>query len=198
MNREPYWFQIIGENYNNVWAPEIVFRQIVSSEIILPYGKGVGKYDFWVSKRNSSYYMNFYQYLKITTSCNFDFNDFPFDHHDCELDFCFHQNEFNKTVRINPIKVLNPDTTASILNYEKKIPSTHLPFKFSFTAKDEYHYYQYEFPTPYTGITIHMQRKSLRPLVGAGAFYVPTAIFSSLANISFFIDPDVVIKNFKN
>ena len=196
MNREPYWFQIIGENYNNVWAPEIVFRQIVSTEIIPPYGKGVGKYDFWVSKRNSSYYMNFYQYLKITTSCNFDFNDFPFDHHDCELDFGFHQNEFNRTVRINPIKVLNHDTTATILNYEKDIPSTHLPFKFSITAKDEYHYYQYEFPTPYTGITIHMQRKSLRPLVGA--FYVPTAIFSSLANISFFIDPDVVRKNQAN
>ena len=133
--------------------------------------------------------MNFYQYLKVTTSCNFDFNDFPFDHHDCEIDFGFHLNS-NKSIRINPIKILNADTTASILNYEKEIPDTHLPYKFSVTAKDEYSYYQYEHPAPYIGITIHMKRKTLRPLVGA--FYVPTAIFSFLATISFFIDPNVV------
>ena len=141
---------------------------------------------------NDTAHMTFYQYLKVTVSCNFQFNTFPFDFHDCDLDFGLHQNGY-KMININPIQVLNSDATSEILNGKKAIPNEHLPFTFLMTSKKWYKYHNYEFMAPYSGITIHMERSTLGSLVGA--FFIPTAIFSMLSIISFSIPPDLVSLN---
>ena len=190
MNRTRSWFQIIGDDYYKVWAPEIAFRKVTETEIIPLYGKSIGKYDFWANNKNGSLLMTFYQSVKVTVSCDFDFSTFPFDHHHCDFDFGCHLNIYNGTVKINPIRVINNDSTPAVLDFNKKIYDKHLPYDFSITGKDEYPLYNHEFFAPFTGITIHMKRKEFGQLVGS--FYVPTAIFSGLSTLSFFINPDVV------
>ena len=46
------------------------------------------------------------------------------------------------------------------------------------------------------GIKIYLRRKSLGLLFGS--FYAPTATFAMLSMLSYCINPDMVIKNFKN
>ena len=188
--RHEKWFQITGENYNNVWAPELVFRRIVSAVTIPPYGKGNGKHDFWVQMINGTALMTFYEYLKVTISCHFQFDTFPVDVNNCDLDFGFHQLTYNYAARINPIKFLNDDASANVTDDEKIVHGEHLPFSFTIRAKEEFQFHNYEFMAPYSGITIKLKRNSINSLVGT--FYLPTAIFSILSLISFYIVPDMV------
>ena len=188
--RHERWFQITGEDYNNVWAPELVFRRIVSTINIPPYGKGNGKHDFWVQMINGTALMTFYEYLKVTVSCHFVFDTFPVDVNTCDLDFGFHQLTYNVAARINPIKFLNLDASASVMDDEKRVNGDHLPFLFTISAKDEFQFHNYEFMAPYSGITIKLKRNSINSLMGT--FYLPTATFSILSMISFYISPDMV------
>ena len=49
---------------------------------------GCRKFDFWLKHVNDSYnVMKFYQSVKVTIACDFNFESFPFDSHECDLDF---------------------------------------------------------------------------------------------------------------
>ena len=88
--------------------------------------------------------------------------------------------------------MLEEDTSSVPLefNHERKVQDGHLPYKFSIVAKKEFSLPNYEYDYPVTGIRIKLRRNQLGRLIGG--FYVPTAIFSVLSMISFFINPDVV------
>ena len=88
-----------------------------------------------------------------------------------------------------PIKILN-GTQAVLLDYEKSIPSDHLPYSFTITRKDQFPVPEYEYLAPFVGVIIKFKRNDLGVL--AGVFYMPTAIFSALSWISFFIKPEQV------
>ena len=189
--RTPTWFQINEAKYDTIWSPEIVYSDIVSSESIPPYGRNKLTENFWAQLKNGTAIMTYYEYQKVTIACDFGFQTFPFDSHECHLDFGFHQSTFGSGIRINPIKVLNNDTSANLLTEEKHISNRHLPYTFSILkTKKEFPKYNYEFYAPYAGIVLQIKRESLDLLIGT--FYVPTAIFSALSMVSFFINPDLV------
>ena len=168
----------------------MLFRKVVKTDIVPPYGKGHGKYDFWVETLHDTTSMIFYQHLKVTFACQFKFDNFPVDVNTCDLDFGFHQLTYDKTARINPLKILNDDTSAEVLIDERKIRGEHLPYSFWISAKDEFQIPNYEFKAPYSGISIKMKRDSITSLIGS--FYLPTATFSILSMVSFFISPEMV------
>ena len=189
--RTPTWFQINEAKYDTIWSPEIVYSDIVSSESIPPYGRNKLTENFWAQLKNGTAIMTYYEYQKVTIACDFGFQTFPFDSHECHLDFGFHQSTFGSGIRINPIKLLNNDTSANLLTEEKHISNRHLPYTFSILkTKKEFPKYNYEFSAPYAGIVLQIKRESLDSLIGT--FYVPTAIFSALSMVSFFINPDLV------
>ena len=91
-----------------------------------------------------------------------------------------------------PIQILK-NKTAETLSEEWLIPSNHLPFTFSITAKHNFGMWAREYEYPATGITIHLERNTLGALIGQ--FYIPTGIFSLLSLISYFINPSSVCFN---
>ena len=78
------------------------------------------------------------------------------------------------------------------LDKETKLPDGHLPYSFSILGKKEFPITNYEWDYPAIGIQIRLKRNKLGTLIGG--FYIPTALFSILSMISFFINPDVVRK----
>ena len=188
--RVPKWYQLTEEDLKNVWAPNAAFLKVVKTKSITPYGKDNGKFDFWINVKDGKPNLVFYESLQVTTACSYDFSTFPFDDHYCHIDFGMPSYIIDATVTLNPIKILTNTTRAEYISKELKIPNKHLPFDFYVSTKKQFSFYNYNYFTPFVGLTLHMKRHSLGSLVGS--FYVPTAIFSGLSLISFFIKPDVV------
>ena len=174
----------------NVWAPNAAFLKVVKTKSITPYGKDNGKFDFWINVKDGKPNLVFYESLQVTTACSYDFSTFPFDDHYCHIDFGMPSYTIDVSVTLNPIKILTNTSRAEYITEEQKIPNKHLPFDFYILTKKQFSSYNYDYFTPFVGLTLHMKRHTLGSLVGS--FYVPTAIFSGLSLISFFIKPDVV------
>ena len=119
-------------------------------------------------------------------------SDYPFDSHDCPLDFGMPSQVSNLTAFFAPVEILQKDSTTAILDFEKEIPNEHLPFTFSIISHSSggYGYYNFKYMSPYTGINIKVKRDGIARLVGT--FYAPTGIFGCLSMLSYFIHPDVV------
>ena len=120
-----------------------------------------------------------------------DFSDYPFDSHDCPLDFGMPSQVFNLSAIFAPVEILQKDSTTAILDFEQEIPNEHLPFTFSITSHSGgYGHYNFRYKSPFTGIVLKVKRDGISRLVGT--FYAPTGIFGCLSMLSYFIHPDVV------
>ena len=128
--------------------------------------------------------------FQLTFSCNFDFTRFPFDSHECPIEYgggIFSQN----VVSFNTTRAGFGDVTTK--NGEDPIMVDNLPFPFEFrlSALSNFEKYdRYIIPFSWTGIVLKMERKSLGQLL-IGYFY-PTSSFALLSMISFLIKPDMV------
>ena len=183
--------KIEGQSIQDVWAPTLTFLKVIEAESILSYGKtSPGLFDFWLQRKNNQSHMMFYQAVKVKFTCHFDFEHYPFDSHECHLDFGLLQNTFNESIIMECIKILGKDSKARFLKGRVKIPNQHLPYKFSIWAKESFPWYNYDYFSPFSGIIILAQRDALGTLIFE--FYLPTGVFAVLALISFLINPDVV------
>ena len=128
--------------------------------------------------------------FQLTFSCNFDFTGFPFDSHECPIEYgggIFGQ----KVVSFSTTRAGFGDVTTK--NGEDPIIVDKLPFPFEFqlsSLPNFEKYDRYEIPFSWTGIVLKMERKSLGQLL-IGYFY-PTSSFALLSMISFLIKPDMV------
>ena len=62
------------------------------------------------------------------------FSDYPFDSHDCPLDFGMPSQVFNVTSIFGPVEIIKKDSNTAILDFEQEIPNDHLPYIFSITS----------------------------------------------------------------
>ena len=126
--------------------------------------------------------------FQLTFSCKFDFTEFPFDSHECPLEYgdgVLTQRfmRFNTTVAsFGAFGNLSTKSGGNpiILN---NLP---FPFEFQIVALPTFELYN----TSHTGVVLKMKRKSPRQLF-SGYFY-PTGAFAYLSMISFLIKPDMV------
>ena len=122
--------------------------------------------------------------FQLTFSCNFDFAGFPFDSHECPLEYGDallgqERMRFNTTLaRFGNVSTKSGGDPIILDN----LP---FPFEFEIRALPTFTLWQ----RSYTGIVLKMTRKS--PGVLTGYFY-PTAAFALLSMISFLIKPDIV------
>ena len=129
--------------------------------------------------------------FQLTFSCNFDFTGFPFDSHECPIEYgggIFSQ----KVVSFNTTRAGFGNVTTK--NGDDPIIVDNLPFPFEFQLvvqptfeKTSIHR---ELTYSYTGVVLKMRRKSPGQLL-CGYFY-PTTAFALLSMISFLIKPDIV------
>ena len=135
------------------------------------------------SVRNHSRFTG--EVFHLTFSCNFDFSAFPFDSHECPIEYgdaVFGQER----MRFNDTRVVFGNL--STMSGGDPIILDKLPFPFEFEIRALPTFVLHDFYS-YTGIVLKLTRKS--PGVLTGYFY-PTAAFALLSMISFLIKPDIV------
>ena len=159
---------------------------------ILPFvGKNKDDYEVWriLQNDNSSFEIRSYFYVESTIHCDFELQYFPFDDHECDLDFG--TPEFSPTfIEMGDIQILTNNSRLNTLKGEMPIENSHLPFEFSIIPKGAFTLRNIYYSSSYIGIIIRAKRNKIGMLVGS--FYVPTLAFSLLSTISFFINPDIV------
>ena len=124
--------------------------------------------------------------FQLTFSCHFDFQKFPFDSHECRMEYGDYLGGINyNTATIGYHDRKSRDGAASIL-----IDDLPYPFEFEIKPIPTFERNFGEYNASFTGMLLKMKRKSFRKLISG--FYFPTTSFAFLSMISFLIKPDVV------
>ena len=169
-----------------IWRPSLSFGNALSIAKHSTYGGRVDS-SYWFRKPNN---LEYAEVLKITISCNFNFNAFPFDSHVC------HFNLQDTKYTVNEVELLSPaffyyshfadiDAKKAIQVDTQTIPyyiKIHVNTSDTFLHKGE--------TFTRCGITLKLQRKSIDLLLES--FYMPSSFFAVLSMISFLIHPDKV------
>ena len=131
--------------------------------------------------------------VKLKFSCQFHFEKFPFDKHECELLFVDWQN--NKVEIIFDTPSFGKHEKNHQLIFANKsfimLISPATSFKISIKIMNSSLIYYKTYSS--TGVKLTLQRQKLGLLLGS--FYVPTGIFAILSMASFVIHPDIVSCN---
>ena len=99
------YFQITQKNHiNNVWNPEVAFNKVVQTEILPQWGSDI-LYAMWFNNNTNGF--QFRQGIKVTFACDFDFTSYPFDEHDCNMDFGTASQAINSGMNFAPIHSLS-------------------------------------------------------------------------------------------
>ena len=77
-----YWYRILEKEVDLVWRPDITFRKIVGIETLTMYGADE-KFQLWFCAADN--HMEYFQAVKVTFACKFDFTNYPFDYHNCNF-----------------------------------------------------------------------------------------------------------------
>ena len=77
------WFLIENDVKKDLFFPMLRFFNIKSIEKQIEYGARQIKY-YWL---NNPHRFEYREILKVTPYCNFNFINFPFDFHECQLVF---------------------------------------------------------------------------------------------------------------
>ena len=126
--------------------------------------------------------------FQLTFSCNFQFADFPFDVHECQVEFG--DDEYGTSgINFETAIIAYRDSVTSI--GDPPIILNHLPFPFEFQLAALPAFEKvYDDNYSYTGMLLKMKRKSLGQLLSG--YYYPTTSFALLSMISYLIKPDQV------
>ena len=124
-----------------------------------------------------------FNYYKLTFGCDFEFDTYPFDIHDCPLKFICKHGEYFHT-----IDELNIGSNNHIPQKSFKLDAKRIPFKANVTQIEPKYFkhgdmYMYQ-------ISFHLERDDSINLMAG--YFIPTGIFPYLALLSFLIDPKVV------
>ena len=170
---------------NHLFFPKIAFFNTKHIEKQLDYGVGNLEY-FWMEFPHS---LEYKEAIKATSYCQFEFETYPFDHHQC--DFLIGIQVFSA---INVV-LLRPDftfegthlVTPTTTNYKsEKVPSFDIRAESIIPFINKVYGYNYSS----TGIKLHFKRNSIGFLIGS--FYAPTTTFALLSMLSFTIAVDKV------
>ena len=162
---------------------------MIDKEKLPQYGSTVTvNYQFWLNGNASR--MEYEEHIKVTFSCNFNFEDYPFDENHCPFNFGIINANADKAM-FNPIKAMIKDENDAVsLSANIPIPNRHLPFDFEMMPSNEImdNYTTYFYQSTKTGVILVLKRNK----VPVSNFYMPTGIFAILSMISFVINPEHV------
>ena len=128
--------------------------------------------------------------FQLTFSCNFDFTEFPFDSHDCPLQYG-DVVESQENLRLNVTLAVFDNITTTIGGDPIVLDNLPFPFEFQLVSLPNFEIINRQHGSfSWTGIVLKMRRNSLGQLL-IGYFYL-TASFALLSMISFLIKPDMV------
>ena len=178
------------EASNMVWSPDIGFEHLLMLEKIESLGGGrnsKSSYYFFHSKSN---YLFYGVSLQLTFSCHSNFADFPFDSHECPMEFGERLIE-TKDVIFNTTHIILGNKSHRIGEPPIIINGVAFPYEFHLQSLPVFEKSNsYGSTYSRTGMLMKIQRKSVGQLLSG--YYYPTASFALLSMISFLIQPDKV------
>ena len=128
--------------------------------------------------------------FQLTFSCNFDFSEFPFDSHDCPIEYGSGFYSL-KQMRLNKTQAVFGNISTKFGGDPIIVDNLPFPYEFQLSSIPNFEKSdRYNISFSWTGIVLKMERKSLGQLL-IGYFY-PTSSFALLSMISFLIKPDMV------
>ena len=128
--------------------------------------------------------------LQLTFSCRFDFAGFPFDSHECPMEFG-ERLKSTKDVTYNTSDITYGNESQRIGEHPIIINNLAFPYEFHLQSLPVFQKSNsYGSNHSYTGMVMKIQRKSFGQLLSG--YYYPTASFALLSMISFLIKPEKV------
>ena len=140
-------------------------------------------------------YPNLLQYqerLKVTVYCPFDFTNFPFDNHQCNLNFGL-TSYVTTTASLLPLIISYGGISTSLGQNSIQIVSTNSPEPFNMNLSSIAPFLELDNDDAsysFTGMHMEFYRNTIGSLIGG--YYVPTATFSIFSLVSYSIDLDIV------
>ena len=173
------------------WHPKVAFLNLLS--IKKKEGLGYRKIQEFYGYEGHSFRMA--EDLEIKFTCNFYFQNFPFDKNECNFTY-FSKVASDSTIVLSPPKIVNygenemrqitPEENKSLMITNSTISKFKIWVEISQNTTLWGSYSA-------SGITIHFQRNSIGLL--SGSFYVPTGLFAVLSMTSYVINPEIVSFN---
>ena len=172
----------------SLFFPKLSFNNAKSIEKQKSYGARSAEYFFMITNYHHDF--EYFESVKLTSYCQFEFSSFPFDAHNCEILVGSGVNYIG-TQKIKKPTVIHKKFASN----KNSIPikSKNVPFEMKaesitpFPHLNNGNGYNYS----YTGVRISMKRNTLGLLLGR--FYGPTAVFSALSLLSYNINMDMVL-----
>ena len=168
------------------WHPEISFLHLLSLKRKGGLGGHGNTAKYFARNKNAIVLV---EDVEITFTCNFNFQRYPFDYHECFLTYFNEMQEetaviLNTTMFVehwgNRIYFSQNDISLIITN-------TTTPFIVSVEIQPNISLWG---AVSASRIKINFQRNSYALLMGS--FYAPTGIFAIMSMTSYVIDPDIV------
>ena len=184
-------------NVNEIWRPIIAFGHLMDYKKTMVYG-GDKPFFFWFTNWSKYEFMVYHEEVQLSFACPFNFTNYPFDSHVCNLEFGCPSWPASQ-LRLQPPKIKYEHVSQTLQHSlaDKPIIISDLPhpFEFEFNFKPAFEKIQYQgISSSYVGMEIKMKRKLLGELLCG--YYYPMAAFALLSMISFLIKADVVSKDF--
>ena len=169
-----------------IWHPKITFKNVLSVEKIQGFGYEQ-KQEYYIIYPNI---MEMDENLKVTFSCDFAFQKFPFDRQECN--FSLYESIYIKDyVQMETAKLYYNNQHVTIdSNHSLSINSPKIPFRIDAVINPVAVDYS---RNSISSIQMTLQRISQGQIIGG--FFVPTGIFAILSMASYLINPDVVRPN---
>ena len=179
----------------SIWRPAITFENVIDSKLAKVYGAtDTFFFQFTGMKDGKNEGLAYGEQFQSKFACYFKFNTFPFDSHQCRIEFgeLLYETKLLKMsatqVLKNGYRISGPNDDPIIINnlpfpYEFQLKSL-LPFEVNFGTEIWPANYSY------TGCLITLERKSINYLMVG--YYYPTTAFALLSMISYLIDADIV------
>ena len=112
----------------------MIFRKVVSTEILPTWGRDT---PFTMVFNADTHFVEYIQRIKVTFTCDFNFTSYPFDKHDCKMDFGTPSQKIHDRMNFMPMQFLN-GTKGQELKDPIEVEIENQPFFISITANKEY------------------------------------------------------------
>ena len=176
-----------------IWHPKIMFDGAQHIETIKGYGFKESL-QFSISGKST---LTRSEILKVNFHCDFQFETYPFDKHECKLGFYDFRYRSN-VIGLNKVNSITYKTkTINRVDKPLMINSTTIPYfmQVSIDPQCVRNTGSRNVSVNHASISFTLDRKSIGLLLGS--FYIPTGTFAILSIGSYIINPEKVCSYFK-
>ena len=149
------------------------------------YGPTSSNY-FWFQY---PHHLEYLETLKVEFYCSFDFTNFPFDQHKCNINFGSLGVSI-KYIRLSPTKIIYSGNSTKFGGKMMKISSTRIPFDMKVESTEPFNILDAGYNYSHAGFKLYFYRNEIGGLLSG--FYLPTGLLAIMSMISFGINPEVV------